>query len=78
MKGKARTVDWNREVQPEAAEVNAASTPSAEAGPRSASATLGYFVRITFPEGLRTYQRPPFRLSAWPLAWPGAVSPTYV
>ncbi|HXK18523.1 MAG TPA: hypothetical protein VNG33_12005, partial [Polyangiaceae bacterium] len=64
MKGKARTVDWNREVQPEAAEVNAASTPSAEAGPRSASATLGYFVRITFPEGLRTYQRPPFRLSA--------------
>jgi len=78
MKGKARTVDWNREVQPEAAEVNAASAPSAQAGPQSACATVGYLVRITFPDGLRTYQRPPFRLSAWPLAWPGAVSPTYV
>jgi hypothetical protein len=35
-----------------------------------------YFALITLPEGARTYHRPPLRLSAWPVAIPGLVSPT--
>src|SRR5665213_1918754 len=31
---------------------------------------------IAEPEGLTTYQRLPLSLSAWPLIWPGLVSPT--
>lgn len=38
---------------------------------------LGLVV-ITVPEGEITYQRPPLRFSACPVAVPGAVSPTYV
>jgi hypothetical protein len=52
------------------------TTSSLSSCPPSAAAHGQGFVLITLPEGASTYQRPPFRFSACPLACPRAVSAT--